>query len=200
MGTDPAEETTTRRRRLPLSLRERVSLLYEGRRAAVLGEPVAAMRRAGLDPVVDERHRFAHSRFGAPVTIEVGFVSSFRIFGALIDTVWTGKDEAARGTAAVLGYRLGRHARFLPSTRSARAREWADELNADGSLCQLINRAELKEVRLEEGPRGRIVQLQPLAGTITAVYFPPLPPYTVAVRPSEADAQLELLTRLLPRA
>lgn len=199
MGTDPAEETTTRRR-VPLALRERVSLLYEGRRATVLAEPVAAMRRAGLDVVVDKRHRFARSRSGSAVTIEVGFASSFRIFGALIDTVWTGKDETARGTGAVLNYRFGRNGRFLPGTRSARAREWADELYADGSLRPLIDRAELKDVRLEEGPRGRIVQLQPLAGTITAVYFPPLPPYTVLIRPSEADAQLELLTRLLPRA
>jgi hypothetical protein len=36
-----------------------------------------------------------------------------------------------------------------------------------------------------------------MAGTITALYFPPLPPYTVLIRPDEADAQLALLTRLL---
>jgi hypothetical protein len=186
-------------RRLPLSLRDRVSLLYEGRRATILGEPVAAMRRAGLDPVVDGRYRHARSRPGADTTIEVGFAGSFRIFGALIDTLWTGKNGGARGASAVLGYRFGRNGRFLPRSKSEPARTWADALNSDPAVRGLLAQAELKEVRLEEGPRGRIVQLKPLPGTITALYFPPLPPYTVPIRPGEADAQLELLTRLLTR-
>jgi hypothetical protein len=184
-------------RPLPLSLRQRVSLLYEGRRAMILGEPVAAMHRAGLEPFVDERHRYARSRSGPATMIEVGFAHSFRIFGALIDTLWIGKDETAQGPAAVLGYRFGRNGRFLARTRSEKARKWAEALNSDVRIRQLIAQAELKEIRLEEGVRGRIVQLQPLPGTITALYFPPLPPYTVPIRPGEADAQLALLTRLL---
>jgi hypothetical protein len=185
-------------RRLPLSLRHRVSLLYEGRRATVLGEPVAAMRRAGLDPVVDAHHRYARGQSG-PTTIEVGFAHDFRIFGALIDTLWTGKHEAACGPTTLLGYRFGRNGSFLARTRSEKAREWVEALDSDVRIRELIAQAELKELRLEEGPRGRIVQLQPLPGTITALYFPPLPPYTVLIRPGEADAQLELLTRLLTR-
>jgi hypothetical protein len=157
------------------------------------------MRRAGLQPVVDPRHRYARSRSGQGLTIEVGFANSFRIFGALIDTLWTGKHEGIRRPRSALGYRFGRNCRFLPKTRSEEAREWAEALNADPTLRPLIARSELKDVHLEESPRGRTVQLQPLAGTITALYFPPLPPYTVLVRPVEADAQLELLTRLITR-
>jgi hypothetical protein len=151
-----------------------------------------------LDPVVDERYRYARSWPRTDTTIEVGFAGNFRIFGALIDTLWTGRDDGPRGASAVLGYRFGRNGRFLPATRSEPARTWADALNSDPAVRALAQ-AELREVRLEEGPHGRIVQLTPLPGTITALYFPPLPPYTVPIRPGEADAQLELLTRLLTR-
>jgi hypothetical protein len=181
----------------PLSLRQRASLLYEGRRSAVLSEPVDAMRRAGLHSVIDPRSRHARSRIGHDTTVEVGFASSFRIFGALIDVLWTGKREGVRLPSAVIGYRFGRVGRFVPTTRTGRAGDVAEELNADAVLQPLLERAELKDVHLAQGPRGRSVQLRPLAGTITALYFPPLPPYTVLIRPDEADAQLALLTRLL---
>jgi hypothetical protein len=182
----------------PLSLRHRVSQLYEGRRSAVLAAPVDAMRRAGLHPVVDPRSRYARSSIGDDTTVEVGFASSVRIFGALIDTLWTGRRDGAR-PPTVLGYRFGRSGRFVAKTRSQRARDMADALTADPALRELVARAELKDIHLEEGPRGRRAQLQPLAGTITALYVPPLPPYTVLIRPGEADAQLELLVRLLRR-
>ena len=185
-----------KRRLAPLSLRYRASLLYEGRRRAVLDEPVEALRRAGLQPVIDLRSRFARARAGDDTTVEVGFASSVRIFGALIDTLWTGKREGTR-QPVVIGFRFGRNGRFVPKARTQRAREVAEALNAEPTLQELVARGELKDVRLEDGPRGRLVQLQPLAGTITALYFPPLPPYTVPIRPGEADAQLELLTRLL---
>jgi hypothetical protein len=182
----------------PLSLRYRASLLYEGRRKAVLDEPVEAMRRAGLQPVIDLHSRYASARAPDDSTVEVGFASSVRIFGALIDTLWTGKREGTR-PPTMIGFRFGRHGRFAPLARTQRSRDAAEALNADPALRELVARAELKDVRLEDGPRGRLVQLQPLAGTITALYFPPLPPYTVPIRSGEADAQLELLTRLLTR-
>lgn len=193
-----SQQSERRQRRLAaLSLRYRASLLYEGRRKTILNEPVEAMRRVGLQPVVDPQCRYARSQFGQGVIIEVGFANSFRIFGALIDTLWTGRHEGTRRPRIVLGYRFGRNGRFTPKTRSEKAYEWAEALNSDPTLRQLLARAELKDLHLEESPRGRIIQLQPLAGTITALYFPPLPPYTVPVNPVEADAQLELLTRLL---
>jgi hypothetical protein len=199
MMTSP-QPARQQRRLAALSLRNRVSLLYEGRRRTILTEPVEAMRRAGLEPVVDPQHRYARSRSGQGITIEVGFANSFRIFGALIDTLWTGKNEGIRRPRSVLGYRFGRNCRFTPKVRSQEAQDWAETLNADPTLRRLIARSELKDVHLEDGPRGRIVQVQPLAGTITALYLPPLPPYTVLVRPVEADAQLKLLTRLITRS
>lgn len=180
----------------PLSLRHRVSLLYEGRRSAVLAQPVDAMRRAGLHPAVEPRSRYARSRLGDDTAVEVGFASSVRIFGALIDTLWTGKREGAL-PPAVLAYRFGRNGRFVVKSSSRRCSDLADALNDDPALRPLVARAELKDVHLAQGPEGRSVQLQPLAGTITALYVPPLPPYTVLIRPDEADAQLALLTRLL---
>lgn len=194
-----SREPGQQRRMELLSLRHRVGLLYEGRRRTVLDEPVDAMRRAGLTPVVDPRYRHARSQFAPGATIEVGFASSFRIFGALIDTLWTGRHEGISRPQAVVGYRFGRSGRFTPKGRSDDARKWADTLNSDPVLRRLVARAELKDLHLEEGPHGRTIQIQPLPGTITALYFPPLPPYTVPIRPAEADAQLELLTRLLTR-
>ena len=47
-----------------------------------------------------------------------------------------------------------------------------------------------------DGPGGRLVEITPLPGTITAVYFPPMPPYSVPIRPDEADDQLRLLLHL----
>ncbi|GEL17407.1 hypothetical protein [Pseudonocardia asaccharolytica] len=183
----------------PLSLRHRVSLLYEGRRQTILEVAVEAMRRAGLHPVVEPQYRYARGQIGQDITIEVSFATSFRIFGALIDTLWAGKNEGIRRPITPLGYRFGRPGRFVPRSKSEKARGWADALSSDPALRPLIARAELTEIRLEESPHGRIAQLRPLAGTITALYFPPLPPYTVRLRPGEADAQLELLTRLLTR-
>lgn len=199
-GTSSASRVPGRQRRLQLlSLRHRVGLLYEGRRRTVLEEPVDAMRRAGLDPVVDARYRHARSHLATGATVEVGFASSFRVFGALIDTLWTGRQEGISRPRAAVGYRFGRSGRFIPKGRGDDARRWADALNSEPVLRQLLERAELKDLHLEEGPQGRTVQVQPLPGTITALYFPPLPPYTVPIRPAEADAQLELLTRLLTR-
>ncbi|MFC5995721.1 hypothetical protein ACFQE5_16030 [Pseudonocardia hispaniensis] len=180
-----------------MSLRHRVSLLYAGRRQTILEVAVEAMRRAGLDPLVEPQHRYARGRIGQHIAIEVGFATCFRIFGALIDTLWTGTNEEIRRPIAPLGYRFGRPGRFVPRTRGDTARRWADALGSDPALRPLIARAELAEIRLTESPQGRTAQLRPLAGTITALYFPPLPPYTVRLRPDEADAQLELLTRLL---
>ena len=125
-----------RQRRLaPLSLRYRASLLYEGRRKTVLQVPVEAMRRAGLDPVVDPQFRYARSQFGNGIdvgTVEAGFASSFRIFGALIDTLWTGKRDGAR-PPIVLGFRFGRGGRFVPRTRNDRARAAAVETRSSPS-------------------------------------------------------------------
>jgi hypothetical protein len=44
---------------------------------------------------------------------------------------------------------------------------------------------------------GRRVELTPLAGTITAVYFPPMPPYTVLLREGETSDHLDLVLHLL---
>lgn len=185
------------RRLAALSLRQRAGLLYGGRRERVLTEPTDALRRAGFEPVADDQHRHVRVQLPDGIDIEVGFAANFRIFGALIDTLWTGKHGRLGTSRTVLGYRFGRNARFIPTTKSEKARRRADALNADPTLPRLIERAELKTVQIVDGDGGRTVQLQPLAGTITALYFPPLPPYTVPIRPDEADAQLELLTRLL---
>lgn len=170
-GREPGQQ----RRLELLSLRHRVGLLYEGRRRTVLDEPVDAMRRAGLTPVVDPRCRHARSQLAPGATIEVGFASSFRIFGALIDTLWTGRHQGISRPQALVGYRFGRSGRFIPKGRSDNARKWAGTLNSDPVLRQLLARAELKDLHLEEGPLGRTVQIQPLPGTITALYFPPAP-------------------------
>ncbi len=67
---------------------------------------------------------------------------------------------------------------------------------SDAKTKKLAGRAELKKIKVLESAGGRLVTIVPLPGTITAMYFPPLPPYTVPIRPKEADDQLELLLHL----
>ena len=50
---------------------------------------------------------------------------------------------------------------------------------------------------MRDDPGGRLVELIPLAGTITAMYFPPLPPYTVPLKDAEADDHVSLVLHLL---
>lgn len=158
-----------------------------------------AMRRAGLAPEVDERHRFARARMEPDIDLEVGFSSVFRVLGALIDTLWTGKRGEVGAGAAVLEYRFGRgeKARFIVRHGGERAAALAARLSGDREVRRLIRQAELKSIVVQDAPGGRRVQVQPMPGTITAMYFPPLPPYTVAIHPEEADAQLRLVHRLL---
>jgi hypothetical protein len=42
-----------------------------------------------------------------------------------------------------------------------------------------------------------MVEIVALAGTITAVYFPPMPPYTVPLKATEADDHISLLLHIL---
>jgi hypothetical protein len=185
------------RRASPLSLRHRVSLLYSGRRASLLQAPVEAMRRFGLTPVMDDQSRYTRSWVGDEIVIEAGFANTFRVFGVLIDTLWTGRRGKPSQGESVLEYRFGRRRRFVPRRGGESARVLAEKLSDDPEIRQLIDKAELKTIRVEDSTHGRRVQIRPMAGTITALYFPPLPPYTVAVHDDEADAQLRLLTRLL---
>lgn len=181
-----------------MSLRTRVSLLYRGRRQTLLEQPIEAMRRAGLEPVADSDSRFARAALGGDM-IEAGFANTFRVFGTLIDTLWTAKRGEIDRPDVRLQFRFGRgeKGRFVVRSGGERGRRLAESLNRDPDLRRLIKEGELKLVIVEESAAGRRVQVQPMAGTITAMYFPPLPPYTIALHSNEADAQLELATRLL---
>ncbi len=160
--------------------------------------PLGAMRRAGLVPEVDPERRWARARRG-DVEVEVGFRTGFRIFGVFVDTVWTGRRSRAADGGTELEYRFGwrRPGRFAARSGGEPARALAGRLSEDAEVRRLVERAELGEITVQERRGERRVQLRPMAGTITALYVPPLPPYTVPLRAGEADAQLALLLRLL---
>jgi hypothetical protein len=156
------------------------------------------MRRAGLVPEVDPERRWARARRG-DVELEVGFRTGFRIFGVFVDTVWTGRRRGAGEAAFELDYRFGwrRPGGFVARSGGERARALAERLNRDAEVRRLVGRAELGEITVRGRGGERRVQLRPMAGTITALYVPPLPPYTVPLRAGEAEAQLALALRLL---
>jgi len=157
----------------------------------------ALVRRFGAGRVeVDEADaRYARVRVRADLTVEVGFSGIFRMFGALIDTQWVAKrgSPVDGGGATELEYRFDKGA-FV--TKRGSGSDLARRLG-DRRTTSLATKAELKKIEVVDTPEGRLVTIVPLPGTITAMYFPPLPPYTVPIRPEEADDQLSLLLHLV---
>jgi hypothetical protein len=115
------------------------------------------------------------------------------MFGALIDLQWV----AVRGSVAPedehLEYRFDKKT-FAVKKGSDTA--LAHRL-ADTRTVELAGRSELKSLSVAHGATGRRVIITPLPGTITAVYFPPLPPYSVPLKPHEARDHIELAIHLI---
>ncbi len=155
----------------------------------------ALQRRFGQANVEidDTEFRYARVHVRPDLTVEVGFSGVFRMFGALIDTQWVARRGGPPGEEAVeVEYRFDKSAFYRGrSADHPLARHLGDE-----RTVRLASRAELKKIKVLDGPGGRLVEITPLPGTITAVYFPPMPPYSVPIRPEEADDQLELLLHL----
>jgi len=185
------------RRAVPWSLRRRLSLLYGAKRRRILEEPIAALERFADGVEVDPEWRWARARLADGSDVEVGFRGKARVFGVLIDTVWTGRRGTCGEERTEIRFRFGRNV-FRPRRRAGAV--LADALTRDARIQRMIRAAELRSVRVIECPEGRLVEVIPLPGTITALYLPPLPPFTVTIRPEEAETQLALVRRLLALA
>lgn len=189
MTSDAAE---SRRR---WGLRSRVQRLYGSRRQRLLIVPRAALeRRYGSGRVVaDDDDRWLRVEPAPGTVVEVGFAGKFRMFGALIDTQWTGRRGEVGPDAARFEYRFDRREFLAPRGGDpAAAQALSDE-----TTRRLAGRSEIKRLTVRVHGEARQVEIVPLAGTITAVYFPPMPPYTVLMRDREADDHLQLLHHLL---
>ena len=177
------------------NMRRRMSGLYETRRRRILEEPRAALDKFGIDYEVAEGHRQVRARLDDEVRMAVGFTGRVRIFGALLDTLWV----TVRGDPGPKPERVAYHfkrSRFTTRSNEGFPQAAADRANRDSGVRKLIPKGELRHVRLLLGPNGQRVEIIPLPGTITAIFIPPMPPYTVPIRQDEADAQLQLLLRL----
>ncbi|MGF1666707.1 MAG: hypothetical protein ACFCVC_10600 [Acidimicrobiia bacterium] len=179
---------------LPIGFRSRARRLYRIRREQLMEIPVAALReRFGDGQVeVDEHHQYARVE-SSSFTLELGFAGTYRMFGALIDMQWVALRGVSGSATDELEYRFDRKA-FV-------AKKGADEAFgarlADRRTVELAGRSELKALKVANGPVGRKVTITPLPGTITAVYFPPLPPYSVPLKPQEARDHIALALHLL---
>ena len=176
-------------------MRRRMSGLYETRRRRILEEPRAALEKFGIDYEVAEGHRQVRARLHDGIRMAVGFTGRVRIFGALLDTLWVTVQGDPGPKPERVTYHF-KHNRFTTRSQEGFAQTAADRANHDRRVRKLIPEGELKHVRLLLGPNGQRVEIVPLPGTITAIFIPPMPPYTVPIRPDEADAQLQLLLRL----
>ena len=179
--------------RLALSPRARAARLYRGRRQGLLEVPVEALRRAGLDPSVDPDAHWARATLDTQTDVEVGFVGRARVFGVLIDTRWTARRRVTGAVSHELRWRFGAHGGF----RSTPGTPLVGRLNSDPVLRRLVDAGELRRFDITTKADAITVSLGPLPGTLTALYLPPLPPTTVALRPAEADAHIALLARTL---
>lgn len=156
--------------------------------------PLEAIRqRFGADSVeVADFHQGARIQ-GPDYTLEVSFAGKYRMFGALIDLQWVGLRGMVLPEDDQYEYRFDKK-RFAVKKGSDDA--LALRL-ADTRTIELAGRSELKSLSLTHGPAGRRVIITPLPGTITAVYFPPLPPYSVPLKPHEAKDHIALALHLL---
>lgn len=183
----------------PFAYRNRVKRLYRSRREKLLVVPHAALlkRFGALNVDLDEvEARSTRAEVGEGIVVEAGFKGNFRMFGALIDTQWVGR----RGTppdesADLLEYRFDKEV-FRVRRGDEQTRRLAERLG-DSRTKALAKAGVLKSIKVLDTPDGRQVEIVPLAGTITAMYFPPMPPYTVPIKPEEAAAQLDLALHLL---
>ncbi len=179
---------------LPMGLRSRARRLYRIRREQLMEIPVAALNeRFGPDQVVvDEHHQYARVE-SSDYTLELGFAGTYRMFGALIDMQWVALRGDTTGTTDEFEYRFDR--------KSFVVKKGSDQVlgarMADHRAVELAGRSELKSLKVSNGPSGRKVTITPLPGTITAVYFPPLPPYSVPLKPHEARDHIALALHLL---
>ena len=181
--------------RTPWGLRSRVRRLYGSRRERLLVVPRRALDRRFTPARVqsDDDHRWLRVELEGDSVIEVGFAGTFRMFGALIDTQWTGRVGSVPDKAPRYDYRFDKKSfRAHSGGDSATAGRYSDE-----TTRRLAGRSELKRLTLRDHANGRLVELVPLAGTITAVYFPPMPPYTVPIKAEEADDHISLVLHLL---
>ncbi len=183
----------------PFGYRARVKRLYRSRRERLLVVPHAALVKrfgAGLVDLDTVEARSTRATLGSGLIVEAGFKGNFRMFGALIDTQWVGRRGQPIGDDAdLLEYRFDKEA--FRVRRGGEGTKALGERLCDARMKALAKEGTLKSIRVLDAPGGRQVEIIPLAGTITAMYFPPLPPYTVPIKPQEADAQLELTLRLL---
>jgi hypothetical protein len=183
----------------PFGYRNRVKRLYRSRRERLLVVPHAALvKRFGSQAVELDtvEARSTRTELSSGVVIEAGFKGNFRMFGALIDTQWVGRiGEPPGDTADLLEYRFDKEA-FRVRQGDETTKRLAERL-CTARMQQLAKDGVLKSIRVLDAPGGRQVEIIPLAGTITAMYFPPLPPYTVPIKPEEATVQLELTLLLL---
>ena len=182
-------------RRIPWGLRSRARRLYGSRRQRLLVVPRLALERRFTPDRIqsDDDHRWLRVQIDNDTMVEVGFAGTFRMFGALIDTQWSGRNGQVRRDGPRYDYRFDKQA--------FRAHSGGDSATAgrltDGTTRRLAARSELKRLTVRDDAGGRLVELVPLAGTITAVYFPPMPPYTVPLKDNEADDHIALLLHLL---
>ena len=190
-------EAGDRGRRIPWGLRSRARRLYGSRRQRLLIVPRGALDRRFTPARVDsdDDNRWLRVQLEGDSVLEVGFAGTFRMFGALIDTQWTGRVGKVHERAPRYDYRFDKQS-FRPHAGgdAATATHFSDE-----TTRRLAGRSELKRLTVRDGTEGRLVELVPLAGTITAVYFPPMPPYTVPLKDEEADDHISLVLHLLGR-
>jgi len=179
---------------IPFSLRRRARLLYRARRQRLMVVPIQALQKRFGDRVEvdDETHLWARAVF-PEMTVEVAFAGKYRMFGALIDTQWVASTGTIGEDRSILEYRFDKR-RFV--VKSGEDDSLAKKLSTK-KTDTVAQRCELKVLRVLDDGQQRRVEIIPLPGTITAVYFPPMPPFSVPIKASEALDHIDLATYLV---
>lgn len=171
---------------------------YESTRREVLESVAAALRGSGARPRIDADARRLTARVRG-MDLEVAFRTRRQLFGAHLHAVYTVARGGAGPAAGAVGYRWGLvHRRGFVARRGSdpSLSNLAERLNQDQALRTLMRDAGVRAVGIAKSNAGWVVRLEPVAGVVTVMYVPPLPPFAVRLQPDEVDGHVEVLHRL----
>lgn len=172
---------------------------YESTRREVLESVAAPLRGMGARPRIDADARTLTARVRG-MNLEVAFRTRRQLFGAHLHAVSTVVLPGGEPVSGAVGHRWGLAGRrgFVARRGSdQRLSALADRLNQDDALRTLMRDAGVRAVGIAKGARGWVVHLEPVAGVITVMWVPPLPPFAVRLRQEEVEGHVLVLKRLV---
>ncbi|MBF7082574.1 hypothetical protein IT084_06220 [Desulfallas sp. Bu1-1] len=172
--------------------------VYDVKRLAILKQVAEVLSGLGVGCQICEQTKTAMVGSSVWDRLELKFVTEKKMMGAMIKSLHEGTVKCS--CPCQQGTKLD--ARLRWSGNLIRAKPFfasrnndcvigrlLKSFNNDESFIALVNRGGIKSLRAtcnsSVGNKVINLQLQPMAGTISVIYFPPVPPFTVNLHEEE---------------